>query len=90
MNQSKLASLIESLVNTLIGFVVSLLSQLVLFPMFGIHIPITTNLWLCAWFTVISIIRSYVVRRWFNAGIHTVVISWCSAFFKKNSAYERN
>lgn len=67
MTQTKLGSLIESLMNIAIGYGVALLSQLVVFPHFGIHVPLSTNLWIGAWFTVISLVRSYVIRRWFNA-----------------------
>lgn len=66
MEQSKLSSLIESLINILIGYVVALLSQLAIFPMVGIHIPLSTNIEIGAWFTLISLVRSYVIRRWFN------------------------
>ncbi len=69
MEQSKLSSLIESLINILIGYVVALLSQLAIFPMVGIHIPLSTNLEIGAWFTLISLVRSYVIRRWFNSMI---------------------
>lgn len=64
--QSRAHSFIESLTNILIGYLVALASQLVIFPLFDIHIPFTDNLVIGAWFTVISIIRSYVLRRWFN------------------------
>ena len=67
MQQTKLGSLIESLMNIAIGYGVALLSQIAIFPLFGIHIPLSTNLWIGAWFTVISLVRSYVIRRWFNA-----------------------
>lgn len=70
MNQTKLASLIEASINTAIGFVVALASQIVVFPMVGIHVPISTNLEVGAWFTVISVARSYIIRRWFNARLH--------------------
>lgn len=66
MNQTKLQSFVEAVFNTAIGFVVALISQIVVFPQFGIHVPIQTNLWIGAWFTVISVVRSYIVRRWFN------------------------
>lgn len=65
--QSKIQSLIESLINIAIGYAVALASQLVIFPIFGIHIPLSDNLAIGAWFTVISLVRSYVIRRWFNA-----------------------
>lgn len=67
MTQSRLGSLIESLMNIAIGYVVALLSQLAIFPLFGIDIPLSSNLWIGAWFTAISLVRSYVLRRWFNA-----------------------
>lgn len=70
MQQTKIGSLIESIMNILIGYGVALLSQILIFPLFGIHVSLTTNLWIGAWFTVISLIRSYVIRRWFNARLH--------------------
>lgn len=66
MSQSKFHSVVEACANTVVGYVVALLSQLLVFPLFDIHIPFTTNLAIGAWFTVISLIRSYVIRRWFN------------------------
>ncbi len=68
MAQTKKGSLIESISNVIIGYTVALLSQLLIFPMFDIHVPITDNLAIGAWFTVISLARSYVIRRWFNRG----------------------
>lgn len=70
MQQTRLGSLIESLMNIVIGYGVALLSQLAIFPMFDIHIPLSTNLWIGVWFTLISLIRSYIIRRWFNARLH--------------------
>jgi hypothetical protein len=64
--QSKTQSMIESISNVAIGYLVALASQLAVFPMFGINIPLADNISIGAWFTVISIIRSYVVRRMFN------------------------
>lgn len=66
MSQSRVASFLESLTNVAIGYVVALASQLAVFPMFGIHVSFSDNLAIGAWFTVISVARSYVVRRWFN------------------------
>jgi hypothetical protein len=67
--QSRLSSFIESIVNILIGFGVALLSQVIVFPLFNIHVGLSTNLDIGAWFTAISLVRSYVIRRWFNAMI---------------------
>lgn len=67
MQQTKLGSLYESIINIIIGAIVALCSQLLVFPMFGIDVPLSANLGIMAWFTLISVIRSYVIRRWFNA-----------------------
>ena len=59
-------SFLESIINVAVGYIVALLSQLALFPFFGIHVSLKTNLWIGLWFTVISICRSYALRRIFN------------------------
>ncbi len=64
--QSKLHSLIESLTNILIGYTVAIAAQLVIFPLFGLHVPMSDNLLIGACFTVVSLVRSYLLRRWFN------------------------
>ena len=70
VTQTRIGSFIEACVNVVIGFGVALASQVVIFPLFGIRVPFSTNLAIGAWFTVISIARSYIVRRWFNARLH--------------------
>lgn len=64
--QTKLHSLIESIINIAIGFGISFLSQKIVFPIYGISVDTKTNLKIGACFTVISIIRSYALRRLFN------------------------
>ena len=64
--QSKIQSLIESIVNILIGYFTALFSQLLVFPLFNINIPIQDNLLIGLYFTLISLARSYLVRRYFN------------------------
>ena len=44
MSQSKKHSMIESLSNVAIGYSVALASQLAVFPMFDIHIPLSDNI----------------------------------------------
>lgn len=70
MNQSRIGSLIEAAANVVIGYLVALASQLVVFPLVGIHVSLGTNLEIGAWFTLISLARSYILRRWFNARLH--------------------
>lgn len=64
--QSKLNSFIESLTNILIGYIIAILSQLAIFPLFSINIPLSDNLLIGLYFTLISLIRSYIIRRYFN------------------------
>lgn len=64
--QSRKHSFIESVTNVMIGYSVAIASQLIIFPVFDIHIHIMDNLLIGAWFTAISIARSYMVRRFFT------------------------
>lgn len=65
--QSKLGSLIEVALNTLIGFCISLVANAAILPMFGHgHPTLLNNLGMTAAFTALSLVRSYVLRRWFN------------------------
>lgn len=67
MNQTKLGSLIEACINVVIGFSINYCANLLIFPLFGFSITPTANLLMGAIYTAISIARSYVIRRWFNA-----------------------
>ena len=66
MIQSRRHSFIKSWVNVGVGYFVALMSQLAVFPLFNIHVPLRSNLGIGLWFTAISIGRSYVIRRWFT------------------------
>lgn len=64
--QSKKYSLIESCASTFIGYIVAVTSQVLIFPIFNLQVPFTDTLLIGIWFTIISIIRSYIIRRIFN------------------------
>jgi len=66
MKQTKKQSFIESLTNVAIGYVISLASIFILFPLLGINSSISKNLIITLYFTILSILRSYVIRRYFN------------------------
>lgn len=72
MTQSKKMSFVESLANVAIGYFVAVGSQIVIFPMFGLHCTLRDNFLMGLWFTVVSIIRSYWLRRVFNRKTETV------------------
>lgn len=66
MNQSRIASLVEACIGTAIGFVLSIGLSCVVYPLFGHAFTLVQNFWITAIFTVFSVIRSYIVRRWAN------------------------
>lgn len=66
MSQSRLQSAVESMANVAIGYAVAVASQMLIFPLFGIHVTLADNLLIGGYFTLISIARSYALRRWFN------------------------
>ena len=66
MKQTKKQSLIESVVQTIIGLGTSLALQMVLYPILGIPVTLNQNLIITACFFIVSIIRGYFVRRIFN------------------------
>jgi membrane protein implicated in regulation of membrane protease activity len=70
MNQTRLGSLIEALLNTLIGYFLNLGVQLVVYPFFGATFTFGQNIQIGLIFMVVSISRSYVIRRWLNQRLH--------------------
>lgn len=70
LGQSKKRSLAESVTNQVVGYVIALASQFAIFPLFGIHVSVMDNIVMCNYFTVISVVRGYVIRRWFNRRDH--------------------
>ena len=67
MKQSRVMSLIESIGNVIVGYGVAVATQIVIFPAFGLHVTLAQNLKISAAFTVISICRSFALRRLFEA-----------------------
>jgi hypothetical protein len=62
MSQSKKQSLTEVVSNTAVGFIVSYISSFIIFPNYSAD----KNFFIVLYFTAVSILRSYVIRRWFN------------------------
>lgn len=59
-------SFFEVSLSTFIGLFVSFLANCFIFPIMGIPVSLSQNLFLVAFFTIVSIVRSYAVRRLFN------------------------
>jgi hypothetical protein len=70
MKQSRIESLVESICNIIIGYSVALAAQMVIFPLFEIHITHGEHAMIGVLFTVVSLVRSYFIRRLFNKGFY--------------------
>lgn len=68
MSQSRIGSAIEACANVAVGYGVAVLTQIAVFPLFGLHASVSENLAIGAIFTVVSLVRSYALRRLFNRG----------------------
>jgi len=66
MKQTKRKSLIESIIQTVIGLGTSILIQIILYPMMGIPVTFSQNLIITLVFFLVSIVRGYFVRRIFD------------------------
>jgi membrane protein implicated in regulation of membrane protease activity len=64
--QSRLESLLEAAANIATGMLVSFLLGMVVYPWFGFPVTPTQNAWIVVIFTAVSLLRSYLWRRWFN------------------------
>ncbi len=64
--QTRLGSLVESWTNTTIGYVINVFAGLLIYPLFGADFSLAQNAGIGLIFTVISVLRGYAVRRWFN------------------------
>ena len=64
--QTKAESLVESSVNIGIGYCVSLMVQILVFPLFDLKVTFGENVTICLIFTAASLIRMYCLRRFFN------------------------
>lgn len=64
--QSKRLSLVEAITNTAVGYGVNFTANLLIFPIFGMHISLRDNFIMGLIYTLISVGRGYVLRRTFN------------------------
>jgi len=66
MSQTRKHSMFEAVANVLVGYGISLAAQIVIFPLFGVHASLAQNIGIGLAFTAVSLVRSYLLRRWFN------------------------
>ena len=67
MKQSRLMSLAEAITNVAVGYGVAVVTQILIFPIFGLHTSLGQNLAMGGIFTIVSLARSFLLRRVFEA-----------------------
>jgi hypothetical protein len=68
--QTRMGSFVEAVANVAAGFMVSVLANLVVLPAFGYAVTMGDALGIGLVFTGISLARSFLIRRYFNAMRH--------------------
>lgn len=74
MSQSRLHSFVEAWANVFIGYWINFAMNMLILPLYGFHITLTQNLSMGLLYTMVSVIRSYVLRRWFNNIIRKKIV----------------
>lgn len=64
--QTKKGSAAEAVANTAVGWTINYTANMLVLPLFGFNVTYIQAFWIGVIFTVISLARSYVLRRWFN------------------------
>jgi len=67
MKQTRIMSMIEAIANVVVGYGVAVLTQILIFPVFGFQTTLVQNLKLGGIFSLVSIARSFALRRLFEA-----------------------
>ena len=65
--QTKKQSFIETLTSVFVGWLIGVILNLTILPLFDYNITVVDSLWVSLIFTVVSVIRGYVIRRTFNS-----------------------
>ena len=65
--QTKRQSLIETLTSVFVGWLIGVILNLTILPLFDYNITVVDSLWVSLIFTVISVVRGYLIRRFFNS-----------------------
>jgi hypothetical protein len=66
MAQTKLGSFVEAWANIAVGFTINWCANMLVLPLFGFHVTGSQAFGIGIIFTVISLLRSYLLRRYFN------------------------
>lgn len=66
MTQGRMTSALEALANLVVGWIMALATQLLVFPVMGLSVTVGQHLGIGAAFTIVSFLRSYCLRRLFE------------------------
>ena len=66
MTQTRLGSFSEAWANVLVGYLVATAANYFVLPLFGLPVDVGKSALIALVFTLISLVRSYILRRWFN------------------------
>ena len=66
MTQGRITSALEAVANLVVGWIVALATQLLVFPVMGLSVTVAQHLGIGAAFTAVSFLRSYCLRRLFE------------------------
>lgn len=64
--QTRWMSFVEAVTNIVVGYGLAVLTQIIVFPFFGLHVSLSDNLLLGSVFTIVSLARGFALRRIFN------------------------
>ena len=65
--QTKRQSLIETLTSVFVGWLIGVILNMLVLPLFDYDVSLTDGVLISIIFTAVSVIRSYIIRRWFNS-----------------------
>ena len=65
--QSKRESMIETLTSVFVGWLIGVILNMLVLPLFDYDVNLTDGVLISIIFTAVSVVRSYVVRRFFNS-----------------------
>ena len=64
--QTRWMSFVEAVTNIVVGYGLAVLTQIIVFPFFGLHATLSENLLIGGLFTLTSLVRSFIPRRAFE------------------------
>jgi len=90
MEQSRIESIVEQVLNVGSGWILALfIWSFIIAPRWGFAVHFGDNLGITSIFTVVSVVRGYAWRRFFNAGLHRLVHKFVGGFFNGRRSTQR-